>query len=154
MEKPKPQQPALFDPRQAEALRSKERRRSKKNAKEEQLKREAECELKNAEKEAQATRLALKTRKSEANRRAYNQRSYNAKDRTCRHCGQHGHDDYNAVTSCPLFCRYCEQCGHAFATCVARTKDAIVNAATNADAQQYKVRRTKVHNDIRDNIAV
>jgi hypothetical protein len=121
-----------LDPRQAESLRRKERRRSAKEAKDRQ-----------AQKEAESTD---KAKKSAANKRAYIGRTYNAKDRTCRHCGEQGHDDYNAITSCPMFCRYCEQCGHAFATCSVRTSDTVLNAATNADAKLYKVRLQKVKN--------
>jgi hypothetical protein len=80
-----------------------------------------------------------KTRKPSVGAKARKATYDHLRRHVCRHCGEEGHLNPIAKTSCPLYCTYCLNIGHPHANCPVQRSDAMNNEASNADAKAYKV---------------
>lgn len=70
---------------------------------------------------------------------------YNPRETQCRWCLTFGHGNCTAITSCLLYCAYCESVGHSRQTCTKEAADVARSVKLNADAASYKVSRSFVH---------
>jgi hypothetical protein len=94
------------------------------------------CQVESSE--AKAKRAAYDRKRNEG-RHAQSTAFDHVQGHICRHCGQEGHLNPIARTSCPLYCTYCLAFGHSQQQCPTQLADSINNQASNADAKSYKV---------------